>query len=391
MRILHVTLAYTPADSFGGPVKSVRVAANKLARRGHDVTVVCTNWLSKTQDYVQDTDEREIDGVRVVRLKTFRFRRWPGTIGPYWAPRFREFLRSELPRTDIIHAHDCFRDSFSATIAGIAGGAGVPYLLQPRGCLPLGTNFRFAKRVVDILFERRVLDGAAAVVTLTPSEASQAIAVGVNSERIHMIPNAIDRSIYGALPKKGALRAILGLAPEIPLILFLARINAKKGLDTLIEALARMSVPAHLAVVGGDDNDGHSTVARAVARRVGVEQRVHWVGLWKGQSVLEPLADADVFALSCRVDTFPMAVVEACYMGVPIVLSNTCEIADIVGPAGAVVVNPTPIEFGAALDRVLLDVELRRKLSCGARLVAQEHFSVTQLGDRLERLYALVR
>jgi glycosyltransferase involved in cell wall biosynthesis len=169
-------------------------------------------------------------------------------------------------------------------------------------------------------------------------------------------------------------------------VLFLGRINKKKGLDILVRAFAHVRAQAVLVVVG-DDDDGHLRPVKSIARELGLTERVFFVGPLEGERVFEAYADASVFALTCRTDTFPMTIVEACAAGVPVVVADTCEIAELVhGRAGlAVPLDETAI--AAAIERVLGDPVLHQRFATGARQLAQSEFSVRAVVDKLESVY----
>ncbi len=106
MRILMVTLAYDLAVTFGGLVKVVQNNARELVRRGHQVTVHCTNRLDHQRKLAPRTVESWIQGVRIVYCNTWFIPRWRGNFGPSFSPSMAAYLAREGRTFDLVHIHE---------------------------------------------------------------------------------------------------------------------------------------------------------------------------------------------------------------------------------------------------------------------------------------------
>lgn len=388
MNILQVTLGFHPATAWGGPVKIVHENSRELIRRGHRVTVYCTNLLDKQRYISPGTFEREVDGIRVVYFHTWRLPWWPGTLGPIWLPDLPATLRREMHTFDVAHLNG-YRNLMLFPVARAARRAGVPLVVQPHGALPIIVNSFLAKRLYDRLLGAQELGHLSALIAGQASEREQALAHGVPAGRIVMVPNGMDPTARETMPPRGTFRARVGLDATTPLILFLGRINRKKGADMLVEAFARMAHPtAHLAIVGPDDGQLAEVQALIAAR--GLEARVSLPGLLTGPEVLAAFRDADLFVLPCRADTFPMVVVEACLAGTPMLLTDRCEIADLVAGRVADVVPFDTAHFAAAMARLLTDRDRAERYRAACPAVLRDTFSLQAVGDQLEALYTRV-
>ena len=112
------------------------------------------------------------------------------------------------------------------------------------------------------------------------------------------------------------------------LVLFLARLNEKKGCDLMIAAfaeLARVDPRAHL-VMAGPDSGGLGERLRALARVRGVADRITWTGMLQGPLKWGALRAADVFGLPSHQENFGVAVVEALSVGLPVLISRRVNI-----------------------------------------------------------------
>jgi glycosyltransferase involved in cell wall biosynthesis len=300
-------------------------------------------------------------------------------------PDLPSYLAKEVASFDVVHLNG-YRSFMMMTTARAARRAGVAVVMQPHGSLPVMTNSLWLKRIYDRYIGGTELDGISALIALQDTERRQGVARGVSRDRIEIIPNGIDPGERNAAPKKGRFRRRFGLSSERPLILFLARINKTKGTDMLIDAFARMKYrSAQLAIVGPDD--GQLFEVRELIRQHALSDRVVLTGLLCGPDVLGALRDADLFVLPSRADAFPFAIVEACLMGTPIVMTDRCEIAGTVRDRVAEVVPFDPFAFADAMDRLLSDDQRREQLRANTALFLQEQFSIRAVADRLESVY----
>jgi glycosyltransferase involved in cell wall biosynthesis len=261
--------------------------------------------------------------------------------------------------------------------------------MQPHGAIPVTVNTLTIKRLYDRLLGKQEVAGLSALIALQESERQQAIGLGIPEDIIEIIPNGLDPMDQGPFAPAGSFRKRFGLALDRPLILFLARINRKKGTDMLIEAFARLNgLDAQLAIVGPDDGQ-LAEVQRLIAQHH-LQERVVLTGLLSGSDALAAFRDADLFVLPCRADTFPVTVMESCLAGTPMVITDRCEIAHLVEDRVAAVVPFDADAFAAAMKRLLTDTdEYQRYQAYGAKVLA-DTFSIQAVADRLEALYMRV-
>ncbi len=176
-------------------------------------------------------------------------------------------------------------------------------------------------------------------------------------------------------------------------VLTVCRLVEKKGTDTLIEALHELGERVHASwelTVAGDGPDRDRL--RALARRLGCEGSIRWLGSVDNSRVRELLAQADVLALPCRTDSsgdrdgIPVVLMEAMACGVPVVAGDLPAIRELVDgrEAGLLVPGAKPTILADALARLRSDPSLRRSLSVGGRTVVEDEFSLAENVSRLE-------
>ena len=120
-------------------------------------------------------------------------------------------------------------------------------------------------------------------------------------------------------------------------LLFLGRIHRKKGCDMLIEAFVKIAAQdsgLHL-VMAGPDQQGWSVSLREMVRRAGLEDRVHWTGMLRGDAKWGAFFAAEAFILPSHQENFGIAVAEALGCGTPVLLADKVNIAAQITDDGA--------------------------------------------------------
>lgn len=367
--------------------------ARSLAGRGHRVTICTTDacdWTSRlesrTAGRTRFSPWAPIESSQGVTLRVFpnlsnRLAYHQQAFAPIG---MRAFLREHALSFDVAHLHAC-RNLPGVIASRCLREAGVPYVLAPNGTAPNIESRRFAKRVFDAAFGDGVTRHASRVLATTEAERRQLHELGVEDERIRVVPNPIDLQEFETPPATGAFKAQLGLAG--PVVAFLGKITPRKRVDHLIRAFARLRTAGASLVVAGNDM-GAGANARAAARDAGVSDRTHFVGLLKGAARLELLADADVVVYPSEHEIFGLVPLEALLAGTPVVVSNDSgcgEVIETVG--GGLVVAGTDDALANAIDTVLGRPEAWRERARAGGCEVRARFSAEAVGAQLETLY----
>ena len=179
---------------------------------------------------------------------------------------------------------------------------------------------------------------------------------GIGSERFTVIPPGIDverrHDELRQADKRAALRAALGLPADGMIWLWVGAQPKTKGLDRAIAALAGQP-RAILLVVGMAANEGQARGAAALARRLGLADRLRFFGY--REDVPNFFAVADVLVHPARLDVTGQVILEALVNGLPVVVAGCCGFAEHVRAADAGIVLDEPFaqeELEAALARI---------------------------------------
>jgi glycosyltransferase involved in cell wall biosynthesis len=291
---------------------------------------------------------------------------------------------------DVVHLHAVF--TFPSTVAGlVAGRLRVPYLVRPLGTLAAWgmTRRRPAlKRLSFGLVERRLLAGSAAVQYTSEGERDDAARLGI-PHRAVVIPNPV--AAPGDLAGlRGRFVARHPAAGGRPIVLFLSRIDEKKGLDLLLAAFAaaRATAPEALLVVAGDGPAPLLARLRRQAADLGLAGHVLWAGFLGAERRWEALADAHVFVLPSRSENFAVSAVEAMAAGVPVVVTDRVGVHPEIAGAGAGLVTPAAAgPLAEAMAALLTDGEAAREMGRRGRRLARERYAPETVTRRLVALY----
>jgi glycosyltransferase involved in cell wall biosynthesis len=268
-------------------------------------------------------------------------------------------LAAELPPgTRLLHAH------FLHTPASVARYAaemlGLPYSLSAHA------KDIWTRPPWEI---REKLEGARFCVTCTAGNRRHLgrLAPGAH---VDLVYHGLDRRLFAPPPTFGSLRD--GSDPRDPVrLLAVARFQPKKGLDLVLEAVARLRRHAVLTLVGYGPGEAS---LRALAERLGLARRVRWAGQLDHPAVRDLYRASDLFVLAPRVaadgdrDGLPNVVVEALSQALPVVATRAAALDEVVedGVNGRLVQSEDGAALAAALDALAADPAARRRLGAAA-------------------------
>ncbi|MDO8557239.1 MAG: glycosyltransferase [Candidatus Jorgensenbacteria bacterium] len=355
MKILHITPAYVPSYKHGGPIKGVHYLNKYLARLGVDVTVYTTTINGNENLSVPLETPVMIDGVRVIYFKPSFPRAWS------YSRSMHKALSKTAGQFDLIHITSVF---LAASMLGAhyARKFKKPYIISPRGSLmsePL-TSFtrrnRAKKSIYLSLIEKRNLRAASIIHFTSDAEQEEYIAAGLPLARGVIIPNSFDVEDFDKEANSQARGDTFNVPPGAKIVLFLSRLDWKKGFDTLIPAFGEVlkALPNTILVIAGGDEGGYKKTVISLIERYKIKEHVRFTGMVLGADKINLLKRSAVFVLPSYSENFGMAVVEAMYSGVPVVITKGVGIAPDIERAGAgIVVEKNPNAVSSAIIKVL--------------------------------------
>lgn len=386
MKILHLTPTYYPAYRNGGPVLSVHNLNKWLVKRGVEVTVYTTNVDGAYGLNVPLGQEVVIDGVKVYYFPVNCLpKKWS------YSREFHRFLVKNIRHFDLIHITSVFL-AFSALGGYYARKFHKPYVISPRGSLmeePLKKKF-LKKSFYIALWERYNLKLADLIHFTAENEKKEYFKLGFPTKNFVVIPNSFDDSEFQQLIDVKNFKKKFGLTSDKKIILFLSRINWKKGFDTLIPALAEVGQkePRALLLICGGDDEKYRRVVEALVREYHAESMVKFTDMVTGSDKIAALAAAEIFVLPSYSENFGMAVVEAMYAGLPVVITQEVGISpQIKKNQAGLIIKKDIHELSEAILSLLGNPALAETMGKRGRELAQKEFSADSIADKFEALY----
>ncbi len=390
VRILQIVPYYAPAWGYGGPPRVMFELASYMARHGHQVTVFTTDALDRHQR-VRERD-RVVEGVRVLAFPNVSNRlAWTRKL--FLPIGLVQHLRHVVRDFDIAHI-SAVRSLLHPRLYRVLRNASVPYVVDAHGALPKPVGWRrYPAAVYDPLFLLPFLRHAGALIAQTRHEADLYRAY-VADGRVEQLPLPIRVTEFDRPVPRGFLRSRLALTEDTFLILFLGRIERRKGVEFLLESFAQFrnsaGVRACLAIVGRDSGSLRE-VLRAIAG-LDLSADVRYVGPLYGDDRLAAYRDADVFVMTPPYwEETSLAALEACASGTPCVVTRQAEIPGL-DEAGAGVTVGYGDSQGLArvLQNLAANPELRVEMGRRAVELVRSRFAVDRVGHRLEEIYRQV-
>ncbi len=371
LRVLLATLA--DLERPGGVPRSVRMLAEGLRARGHDVATISCPIAAG----VRRTVLRRV--WRRVSPSSEEARRIHGALSRMAA----DFARCGARDVGI---------AFEAWSADVSAAAGIPTVLRVAGLGSITDEWvrngfiAAGSRVVARLRQRESAGTAAArhVVVLGAASADAMRALGVREARLSVIHNAV--AVPGGAAEERTDDAVRVVA--------VGNLRKVKGADVLAAALAALPDGLRERVefihLGEGDDDGNPVFVTARNSLTAAGVRHEFRGAVPHDAIWAVLRSADVFAFPSRVESFGNALVEALAAGLPVVATDVGAVREILGDgattAGLVVPPDDPRRFAAALAVLLRDADTRHDWGVRNAERAARLFGVETMLDRYERV-----
>ncbi|WP_040695290.1 hormogonium polysaccharide biosynthesis glycosyltransferase HpsP [Nodosilinea nodulosa] len=375
MRVLQIVPSISLV--YGGPSQMVRGFAQGLAAAGAEVTILTTNSNG-------DAGQPPLDVPLGVPVKEDDYTVRYFACAPWRRYKFSAGLLGWLYQHgreyDLAHIHALF-SPLSTAAAAIARSRHLPYVLRPLGTLDPADlqKKKYLKQVYGRLLEAPNLNGAAALHFTSPIEAEVSHRFGATAPD-WVIPLGVQPPPQIADADRQTILAQLGIPSDRPLLLYLSRIDPKKGLDLLLPALEQLTAEGldfHLVLAGGNPQD--PAYEKGVVQRIEagwLRDRTSLPGFVTGPTKAALLQSADLFVLPSHYENFGIAVAEAMAAGVPVVVSKGVYIwPDIAASGSGWVCGLTVAELAQGMAAAISNPNERQRRGQQAQAHAREHYN----------------
>jgi glycosyltransferase involved in cell wall biosynthesis len=384
MRILIVIPALSSV--YGGHSKSVVELAQSLGSLGLSVDIVATNASGSTK--------LEVPLHTWLTEKSYRIKYFP-----YWnlldykiSLSLTRWLFQHVADYDLVHTNAIF--SYPVLPAYWACQRHrVPYIMTPRGMLePWALAYKsWKKRLYLALLEKPALQRASAIHLLTSSEAKQAEALALKTS-IVVVPNGVHRQDFERLPNRELFYQRFPDTRSKTLVIFLGRIDPKKGLDLLAVAFAKVHAqfPQTHLIIAGPDNIGFLPTARSYFAEAGCLDAATFTGMLTGSMKYAVLGAASVYVAPSYSEGFSMSVLEGMASGLPCVITTGCNFPEALAAQAAYVVNIDADEIANALIECLRNPQQAKEMGDRARQLILGRYTWERIATQMKEVYTVL-
>jgi D-inositol-3-phosphate glycosyltransferase len=385
---MHTSPLAQPGVGDGGGMNVyVRELVSALAHAGLDCTTYTRAWQEGLPEVVNVEPNH-----RVVHIPAGSF---------------------ELPKNELLSVVDEFTENVRAHIMA-SGGVDVLHAnywlsglsghqLKHELNLPLVTTFHTLARVkaqggdfesdIREKSESDIIGCADAICVSCTEEERQFIDLYGNPPgTLEIVAPGVEHAFFAPGEKRGARHA-LGIAFDVPVLLFVGRIQPLKGLDVAVEALAQLHAKnAQLIVVGGaSGSEGNDELEKVMqlARGLGVHNNIRFVEPQAHHMLSTYYRAADVVVVPSRSESFGLVALEAAACGIPVVASAVGGLLTIIdnGETGYLVPRRDPALFAEHIDELLAHPTMARAMGAKAAAKARD-YTWSFAAARLRRVYA---
>jgi len=380
MRILNIC-AYTWA--IGGPARIIYDHTTEVLLQGHEVDIL-SPMTPGEKSYPVPTGARLIECARTMPFSNY-YREF--------SVEMYQYLKTHIKEYDVIHMHGIWHF-----------GSLAPFLL-PNNAVKVITihglldtwavaHSKWKKQLVTLLYQKRLL-GKADLIQINNKDEEQDVIryLGYKPKNMVIVPNGMKVSEYANLPEKGLFRKKHQIAPDQQMILFMGRLNIKKGLDLLLPAFLKVhtKIPDAILILAGPD-DGYQAETEAFIRKNNLGEKIKLVGMLTDTLKKEALSDADMFVLPSYSEGFSIAVLEAMTSKVPTLVSDRVGFGDYIKKYNAAYLTPLNSDgVAAGLLKILQDKTYAESLIKSAYRMVTENFDIKVVANQLLEEYKKVR
>jgi len=366
MTIIHITPSYKPAFIYGGTISSIAQLCEAQQRSGQTIEVLTTTANGKEELWVETSRPTQSDGVKVTyfrRITKDHTHLSPALLG------YLHQLVAKRPSDTIIHIHSWWNltSLLSCLIAKLKN---IPVILSPRGML---TPYSFSNRhgilksFIHFSIGKTLLPYCSIHAT---SEKERQDILTINKQlNITVIPN-----LMTPLPPNFELVTEDTAQSPVFKLLFFSRIEEKKGLELLFDALSACNFPWTLTIAG-TGKPRYEERLKKMAEMLGIFSKIKWVGRIGDTHKYNVLQENDLLVLFSYNENFANAVGESLTVGTPVAISSHVGLAPFVSKHNlGWVADLNPDQISTIIKQAYHEQEKRTRIRNNAPAIISQHF-----------------
>ena len=368
---------------YGGTSTVVGDLAQSLGNLGISVDVVTTNADGSSNLDVPLQIWQQRSSYRIQYFPRWRLHEYKLSYS------LTAWLLQHVTQYDLVHTLSLFTYPVAIT-HWICQLRKVPYIASPHGMLePWALGYKaWKKQLYYKLIERPILHRANAIQMLSQTEAEGARSLGLQTPLV-IVPNGIHRQDFERLPDSELFYQKFPHLRGKTLILFLGRVDPKKGLDLLAKAFAQVhdQFPQTHLVVAGPDNIGFLPTAQHYFAESGCLEAVTFTGMLTGTLKHAALASAHLYVAPSYSEGFSMSILEGMASGLPCIFTTGCNFPEAAIAQVADVVEIDADAIAEAMLQRLSNQAAASAMGDRARQFIFDTYTWDQIGIKMYQVY----
>ncbi|MEA5526350.1 glycosyltransferase [Nodularia spumigena] len=381
MKILMVVPAL--GEVYGGPSKSVLELTEAIGKQGVSIDIITTNANGYKSLDVQLLSWNITQNYRIQYFPYWNF------VDYKFSWSLTSWLFKNVGDYDLVHTNAIF--SYPVLPAyWSCQFAKVPYIVTPRGMLePWALAYKsWKKKLYFNLLEKPALTKASYMQMLASTEAEGIESLALKTPLV-IVPNGIHREDFTSFPSSEIFYREFPETRNKTLIIFLGRIDPKKGLDLLAPAFAQAQAkfPETHLIVAGPDNTGFLSTAESYFMEAGCKNAVTFTGMLTGTLKYASLAAANIYVAPSYSEGFSMSVLEGMAAGLPCVITTGCNFPEAGMANAASIVDINVDQIANALLQLLQEPILAKEMGDRARQFILENYTWDSIATKMLSIY----
>lgn len=381
LKVLHVSPSYFPAHRFGGPIQSVYQLNNELYK-DVDIEIITTNAGLENDRSIVPNQKSNINDIPITYFSFWGYEHYNFSI-PLFIYLLKNVRKFDLVHITAVWNFPVFAASFACRIFK------KPYIISPRGTIypeTIALGSSIFKKIYYNLIAKWCLKFASKI-HYTSTDEQEKVEKYLALNNGFILPNGLNFSQFDDIENV----VFPDFIPQKKYLLFLGRIDPKKGLDILLIAFQNIVTdnPDLILIVAGPDSNGYKSELQKQIDKLGLSENVIFVGEVHGKQKMGLYKYAKLFVLTSYSENFGMTVVEAMACGCLVLISDKVGIAaEIKGNQAGIITetNPQSIINGINFALTLSKTETEQ-LKKNATIFINQYFNIRNISISFLNVY----
>ena len=385
---------------FAGDSGQMWHTANGLIKAGHKVDIFTTDgnpWYfdkakkEKYEEVRKKILESKEETVKINGIDVYTVPCTSHKLGMY-SKFTAKFVRQIIKNYDIVYAIHWYNHPV-IVFSKIAHENKIPFILAAYGSLqdPARNLNKNRKKILDLIYTKNMIKNTPGFHSVGELETQQYIKLGVNENKIHRIDHGLDLNDFIIKKRSNILKKIGIDRTKSKYLIFIGRIDKKKGIDVLIRSFVEIekSFENIFLVIVGTGLESYENELKQLASDLNLK-RIKFTGFVTEDEKLELLESSTLFITVSHSDVHTIAVQEALAMGIPIIISKASDWPEIDEYEAGITIDIDIKSVQQAIKKLLNKNTNLSKYSDNAKKLIKEKFLIDILIPKYERMFNTV-